>query len=249
MIETHRLFKHPNNQEQKIWRYFDFTKFVDLLNTESLYFSRSDKFDDIFEGSFPKESVADRISTINKLINSRKIGTQFSPHSFEERRIREKLDYAINCWHLNDYESAAMWKIYLKSDEGIAVQSRFSRLKSELDKSSHKIFLGVVNYKDYEKDYIDWSIELNAYLHKRNSFLYEKELRAIIWKPTETELNKIDLSTGGIKIKVDLKNLVENVFVSPKSPLWLTSLVKETCKRFGFEFKIINSQLDGKPMF
>ena len=26
-------------------------------------------------------------------------------------------EVAVNCWHLNEHESAAMWKVYLKSNE------------------------------------------------------------------------------------------------------------------------------------
>jgi len=39
---------------------------------------------------------------------------------------------AINCWHMNDHESAAMWKLYLKSDEGIAIQSTYRKLKDAI---------------------------------------------------------------------------------------------------------------------
>ena len=39
---------------------------------------------------------------------------------------------AINCWHMNDHESAAMWKLYLKSNEGIAVQSTYETLRDSI---------------------------------------------------------------------------------------------------------------------
>lgn len=249
MIEQHDSFKFPTDNDKKIWRYLDFTKFVDLLNSESLFFSRADKFDDIFEGSLPKKSVTNRDTVLKDLINRKILNPTHTPDWFAESTIQKRMEYAINCWHLNDYESTAMWKVYLKSNEGIAVQSTFSKLKSELNKSVHKIFLGIVNYKNYEQDYVDWSNSFNAYVHKRESFSYENELRALIWDSTETSLNKIDLSSGGIKIPVDLTNLVENIYVSPKTPYWLTSLVKATCIKFGFNFIVNNSRLDDKPMF
>ena len=36
-----------------LWRYMDFTKFVAMLASKSLYFSRVDRLDDAFEGAFP----------------------------------------------------------------------------------------------------------------------------------------------------------------------------------------------------
>jgi hypothetical protein len=39
---------------------------------------------------------------------------------------------AINCWHTNEHESAAMWKLCLKSDEEIAVQSTYEKVRDSL---------------------------------------------------------------------------------------------------------------------
>lgn len=34
----------------------------------------------------------------------------------------------ISCWHMNEYESAAMWKLYAKSSDAIAIQTTFQKL-------------------------------------------------------------------------------------------------------------------------
>ncbi len=54
MFEEHPCFNTPSD-DTKIWRYMDFTKFVNLLDTKSLFFVRSDKFDDPFEGLYPEK--------------------------------------------------------------------------------------------------------------------------------------------------------------------------------------------------
>src|ERR1017187_393221 len=41
-----------------IWRYLDFTKLVSLFHTRSLFFSRADLHDDLFEGAFPDKDQA-----------------------------------------------------------------------------------------------------------------------------------------------------------------------------------------------
>jgi hypothetical protein len=38
-----------------VWRYMSLTKFVSMLDTKSLYFSRTDKLSDPFEGSYPSK--------------------------------------------------------------------------------------------------------------------------------------------------------------------------------------------------
>lgn len=60
MFETHQSFISPENENVKIWRYIDFTKFVSLLDTKSLYFTCINKFEDPFEGSTPKLNVVAR---------------------------------------------------------------------------------------------------------------------------------------------------------------------------------------------
>lgn len=39
------------DKDSRLWRYMDFTKYVSMLSTSGLYFSRADSFDDHFEGA------------------------------------------------------------------------------------------------------------------------------------------------------------------------------------------------------
>ena len=54
------ITKIPSNGNTKIWRYLDFTKFVSLLQRKALFFCRSDRLGDSFEGSFSKANVENR---------------------------------------------------------------------------------------------------------------------------------------------------------------------------------------------
>ena len=53
----HPCFRQPENKNLRLWRYMDFTKFVSLIATKKLFFCRSDRFDDPFEGSYSKANV------------------------------------------------------------------------------------------------------------------------------------------------------------------------------------------------
>ncbi len=129
MYEKNPIFEQPTNENVQIWRYMDFTKFVSFIESKHLYFARTDKLEDPFEGSWPKLNVDAR--------------QYHYPHlSPEENKNYIKLmgqmsknhpkNIFINCWHMNEHESTAMWKLYLKSNEGIAIQSTYQKLRDSI---------------------------------------------------------------------------------------------------------------------
>jgi hypothetical protein len=245
MIIQHNLFKPPTNTEQKIWRYIDFTKLLDLINSKSLYFTRSDCFEDKFEGSLPIPSIQFRkkyFESLNKLYPE----ADYSEKSFDKLNREFKKEIALNCWHMNDFESVAMWKLYLKSNEGIAIQTTYSRLVKSLESSEIKFMLGVVNYIDYENDFLSPDNLLRPFLHKRKSFIHEHELRCLTW---QTNPNSESLKNGGIKIKVDLEYFIQNIYLSPESPTWLKILIQDIVKKYGFKIPVINSKLNDLALF
>jgi len=56
-----------------------------------------------------------------------------------------------NSWHMNDGESDAMWKLYLKGSQGIAIQSTVERIQSSFQNTvTHPAYMALVEYIDYE---------------------------------------------------------------------------------------------------
>lgn len=241
MIEDHPFFERPTDLDCKIWRYLDIVKFLDLLNTSTLYFARADQFNDLHEGAITRVSREHRDSLMTNLIDKKEVLPHYAPEYWEKKGVRAKKEFLINCWHLNNYESAAMWQLYGKSNSGIAIQTTCKRLIDVLNKSRAAMYLGMVKYIDYDNDTIDWGNVISPFIHKRMSFAHESEIRAIIWVKEEANI--------GFKIKVDIKELIENVYVSPESPKWLTELITNTCIKFGYHFNVINSRLNETPLF
>lgn len=132
MYKEHPSFIQPKNDAVKVWKYMDFTKLVSLIDSRCLYFTRADKFEDPFEGSLPKVNVAARAIAPPDL--PERVRDSFIEMMNKRGEINRHWPRytAMNCWHMNDYESAAMWKLYLKSDEGIAIQSTYARLKKSI---------------------------------------------------------------------------------------------------------------------
>ena len=246
MYKEHPVFEKPEKATAKIWRYMDFTKFASLLDKSALFFSRADKLGDPFEGSYSKFNIQLRPIVYKDKIPSEALETM----SRYQKRLREFT--AISCWYLNEYESAALWKLYLKSNEGIAIQSTFSRLKRSLKDEDHDIYIGKVKYIDFDTDWMPEGNTFYPFVHKRKSFEHEHELRAVIQKVPSKD-GKTDLSKplfdDGIYVAVDLKSLIERIYVAPTCPAWLFELTKSVTKKYGLDKKVYQSSLDDVPVY
>lgn len=249
MYERHLLFKEPTNENQKIWRYLDITKLLDLINSSSLYFTRSDCFKDVFEGSFTKLSVDSRTRYYELLSKQYPDASYGTPEENATYYKELKTEIAANCWHMNDHESAAMWSLYLKSQDGIAIQSTYNRLVDCFEETDIDVMIGIVKYIDYDKAFINFADTFSPFLHKWKSFEHENEIRCIVWQPDFSEDAAYNLRSGGVKIKIDLIALIEKIYVSPDSPKWLSDLLQDIVKKLGFDFPIINSRLSQLPLF
>jgi hypothetical protein len=121
----HTALKKPN-PNSIIYRYFDLEKFESLLRDRALFFCRSDKFSDPFEASVPKKEVDYRVterrshtSYSNRIISNEE--AQKSSQDLGDLHKRSRKSFIVNCWHINNGESDAMWRLYLKTNEGVAV--------------------------------------------------------------------------------------------------------------------------------
>ena len=218
----------PDDSETVVWKYLDLSKFLDLLLSQKLFMSRSDKFEDQYEGTF-SEPTYEEIKKI--AVNNPEFLNYYKTH-------REKV--AISSWHINEYESFAMWQIFTQNSEGLAIQSTVKRLKKALDSEKNfEQYIGEVNYIDYKKEYIPFDDMFFPFLFKRKSFQYEREIRIL----SDVSQNNIKLNDG-LKINVDINQLIEKIYIHPKSENWYKNLVIELVSKLGFDFAIEKSDLE-----
>lgn len=146
----------------------------------------------------------------------------------------------ISSWHINEYESFAMWQIFTKNQEGLAIQSTLARLQEALAPENRiEQYIGEVNYIDYKKEHIPFEDSFFPFLFKRKSFQYEKEIRVI------SDVSPLQLAVNeGIKINVDINQLIEKVYIHPKSENWYKKLVLELMDKLNFNFEIEKSDLE-----
>ena len=205
----------------KLWRFMDFTKYVAMLHECALFFTRADQLPDPFEGLIVKRQ--------------RRARDQADPAERLRRRV------FLSCWHQNEHESAAMWRIYLSGEDGVAIRSSVQRLTSIFESAPEHVCMGAVRYLDYAHDHVPERHELDPFFCKRSNFDYEREVR-IAW-PAARESHE-----PGRYLKTDLEQLIEQVVVSPSAEAWFEELVCSVTQRYGFKLPIaassMNSTLD-----
>jgi hypothetical protein len=246
----HEVFKAPENPDIPIWRYMDFTKFVSMLVNRGLFFSRLDKLNDPFEGSLPKLNVRDDLITVPPELAQDPEAAQKYRDSFKQVRhvIRRMRAWVFtSTWHMAEQESAAMWKLYARTEEAICVRSTFTKLSNLVPED---VFVGRVFYIDYDRQVVPFNNLLWPYIHKRRSFEHERELRAVIVDmkgafsspPSEPP-------PDGVWRGIDLAALIESVYVAPTAPVWFKDTVHATIKQFEFKFPVVRSTLDESPLW
>jgi len=226
----------------ELWRYMDLEKFESLLKNSSLFFCRADRFADPFEGSIPKREVKENISGLSN------------------QHILMKKQKIINCWHINNNENDSMWKLYLKSNEGIAIRTTFERLKLAFVNTIEQVFCSQVRYLDYEKDiwYHETDYPHTSYnlfiplIHKRIEFIQENELRlihSIDYPEFSNEYWEKQPIEKGKNIRIDINVLVDEIYCAPTCDDYQISKIEGIIQKYGYEFDVKKSKLSSQPYY
>ena len=181
----------PEEDNLKIWRFMDLTKFISLLDERALFFTNTKIFDDPYEGT---------LGRYNKNAEIRKEKNRLYLHipqndSKEEKELSDRLNdmtlnpkyteyflrilrnrFLVNSWHMNEHESAAMWDLLSSREYGIEIQSTIKRLCDSFQEAD-ELRISKITYVDYENEWMDEYL-YKPFLCKRRSFEHEKELRA-----------------------------------------------------------------------
>ena len=221
----------------------DFSKYVSFLESSALFFPRADLLGDPYEGA---------TSHINK---------QLWPIVYKgvmpESTLKSMSDFSqwarqwtyVSCWHMNEFESAAMWRLYAKTTDAVAIQTTYAKLHELLPSGS---YVGTVQYMDYKTTWMPEDNAFHRFVRKRNSFEHERELRAII-QPIPVEPNGFDFSKQnaevGPHVPVDIPGLVQGIYVAPTSPAWFRELVERITQKYGLQVPVKQSALDVSPIF
>lgn len=270
-VLEHERLKAPS-QDDSIWRYMGLSKFKDLLETSKLYFCRLDKFDnDPMEGVVPDgnytpefltpvhhldviiEPIGNRadfrLQTNNqiKLVPLKECyGKDYESKIAEDKKknLSERQTMFVNCWHKNEIENEAFWRMYHDTNEPtVAIKTTVKRLKESF-KTESWVYIADVQYYD-ENGTIPTGNGLYQVVHKRKQFEYEKEIRLIYW--SELMYNKLAPPMRDSRIDVDINTLISEVWVSPKASESDLSVIKFLTNKIGLAANVKISTILKKP--
>ena len=136
--------------DSPVWRYMNIEKLLSILLGHALFFTSGKTLSELdkYEG----QATSSEVSALN-----------LEPATISELESKfnqpVQAQFFFNCWHMNDSESDAMWKIYVEGTGGVAIRSTITRLKHCFDKSPQDISLGRIRYINDEAGHFDHPYE------------------------------------------------------------------------------------------
>jgi hypothetical protein len=239
-----------------LWRYMDFAKFVDLLEKQSLWFTRTDQFEDPLEGTYTDAEIEHLRSLDAK---NATLGLPMSDGYLRGPKYMRTTAYA-SCWRAGAEESLAMWDLYGKGSGIVAVKTTVGELTQAIAESPLRIFLGKVNY-------VDWNLApwhnnaLVMCFRKDSSYRHEAEVRAVIWDEGIMARNMSDALLAarsrsgyprsgsdpfllrkedgqhGIEVPFPTARFIREVVIGPRERPWVAGLVESVLKRYRLDIK------------
>jgi hypothetical protein len=214
-----------------LWKYMNFTKFVALLVNKGIWFNSLGKFEDVFEGTYP---------SANKKLRPEVYENSIIPQdTYDKIEKLERHSLFVACFHANNYESSAMWSLYSK-DEGIAIQTTANHLKTAFVSETRNIYITPVTYIDYENDFLPEGNTMYLATYKRKNFEHENEIRCIY---ADDLSNPTEKGKPGFYSKMDLKKLVQKVYISPYASPHIENTISDIIRKYDLEVEIISSKL------
>tara|TARA_R110002049_G_scaffold1385_6_gene10885 strand:+ start:384 stop:887 length:504 start_codon:yes stop_codon:yes gene_type:complete len=163
----------------------------------------------------------------------------------------------LNCWHINENQSDAMWKIFLDTKNGIAIKSTVGNIIESLRESEDNINISKVYYRDFnkvtfqelmleKKNKMSIGRSINQFNYKRTSFEHEKELRLF-----HVDLPIPHVIKNGIPreplthkhIDIDISELINEIVIAPFADDWFKTMVESLTKKLNLNFKTTKSEL------
>lgn len=231
MYKEHPTFEISKSIEKPIWKYMDFWKFLNLLETSSLYFSDSENLGDNFEGRIPK-AVLKLMFEEDKRLGST---NNAEINGFLEETLRKET--LISSWTYHQKESFAMWKMYAKDKMGIAIQTNLDSLKRAFKKTDRSIYVGEIQYFDESKFRFSTTNLYYPFLVKLEYYSFEKEIRCI------TSCTNEETKEGKL-VKIDLNELIKTIYISPNSKPEFKKMVELLRKDYNLNFNIKFSEVN-----
>lgn len=229
------------SSDSNVWRYLNFTQLLSIFERDQFWFTNVNDFEDPYEGTIPVSNV---VAEVDALVEEFEIGRDYAEEVYSVIRGPGSPSVSgayVNCWNVNEHQSAALWEQYVDSSQGIAIKTTVDKLGQALNDSNRELVSGKVEYIDYSDESIPRG-DFPALYHKRESFEHEHEYRI-----SYLSVNEGDEPRKGFYVDVDTGTLIDKIVISPISPGWFTELVNRVLDRYKIDCDLIESGLYSEP--
>lgn len=211
--------------QDPLWRYMEYWKFENLIESNTLYFCRLDKLPDIREGymSLPSIENDNRILSLLGLQDLQDTVSTIMGEKFRKTCF-------VNCWNKDISISDIMWAKYPLST--VAIKTTVAALKESIQFEStidhykktpgprvyrhqvlDKIQIGDVRYIEHDNMYSNSPLTMDCFHKEKDDFSFENEYRVCVraWKSSNEQNNNDYLDFISIPVKLDI--LIKDVFI------------------------------------
>lgn len=105
----------------------------------------------------------------------------------------------------------------------------------------------MVNYINYKTTSMGYNA-MSPFIHKWLSYKHENELRAIFWSEAGNNKGLSNLKEGGYLLKINLKKLTDNIYISPTTPECQFQLIEEIARK-ELQIQVKPSELKDDPLY
>ncbi len=235
------------NQEldmnEPLWHYFKTERFLELLQSNHLYFASARQFQDPFEGA-----VA--VLPPGVPVDPRYAEPGLGEKALEELRRLTK----VSCWHRASYESDAMWRLYAGSGKGVAVRTNAERIRTAAkpfrlkpEYGQEELWAGNVNYVDLLKERLRVNM-IDRFWYKHMAFAWEREFRLAVSARMAEEFG-VQVTEHGVKVEFEVPQLIERIFLGPSLRDADTEAIRHAAKAHDLEDRIRVSSMLGTPRY
>lgn len=241
MYLAHPFLTQPPD-DARLWRYMTPTAFLSMLLGRSLFFATLDSFEDPFEGVPPRAVVeaARRQRHPESAEAARRL------NAWKDMIERCRASICANCWHLGDEESEAMWKLYGRFEDGLAIVTTLASIKEAF--RDHEVTGGLVDYsgREFEAGTAEQNL-LQWATTKRPSYKHENEFRLLARRDGTRAGDDQGDQRGGVAVPIDPERLIGEVVLSPRMQRWQVELFRGLLERLEFRRPVHESSLLTSP--
>ncbi|MFD1641068.1 hypothetical protein [Halohasta litorea] len=263
---------------ESIWRYTSLAKLLNMIegpNEMNLIALQTKEFEDDYEGTLSRNALLE----LEKMIvddSQNKYLFDFGPvrHKYTEnvrndirrdyyRGARSKVWSAYdmiermreitfaNCWNIGNVEDSNMWGSYTTKTDGVVIKSNFESFKDSIISSEGKLYVGDVEYIDFEEGGEKMRNKAIApFFYKKKEFRNESEFRFVVTDYSREKLN-IENSITSMpdtedrvrKIKLDTTTFIDEIRVHSQSDDYLKRVLTDLLQDKDVDIPVNDSSL------